>query len=190
MNIKFKGLVLGTALSAFAFTACETAPTNTANKGNVTVSNNTAVVTNGDAKVTTSGGNTTTVSETGNSSSMWNANITRADYDKDKTRYESEAKKAGSTVGQGANDMWIWTKTRSALATTNELRDSTINVDVSNDMITLKGTVATKEQMMKAESVAKSIDGQKGVKNELKVAAGDSMANMNTNSVVNGNTKK
>ena len=68
--------------------------------------------------------------------------------------------------------------------TADDLRDSTINVDVVNDVITLKGTVATAAQKTQAETVAKTIDGQKGVKNELQVRAGDSM----TNQMVNGNT--
>lgn len=190
MNIKLTGLVLGTALSAIAFTACETAPTGTNNnKGNTTVANNTAVVTNNNATVVSSGNNTTTVSDKGNTSIWSNANgVTRADYDKDRAKYEAE--KGVSSVGQGANDSWIWFKTRSALLGTNDLRESTINVDVNNDMITLKGTVATAEQKAKAETVAKSIEGQKGVKNELKVAAGDSITNTNANSMVNGNAKR
>ena len=67
------------------------------------------------------------------------------------------------------------------------LRESTINVDVVNDIITLKGTVANAAQKASAEKVAKSIEGQKGVKNELKVAPNDSMTNTNTHSNSNSN---
>jgi osmotically-inducible protein OsmY len=112
-----------------------------------------------------------------------NSNISRAEYDKNRAEYERE--RGSSTVGQGVNDSWIWFKTRAALAAADDLRDSTINVDVVNDMITLKGTVANAAQKASAEKVAKSIEGQKGVKNELTVKAGDSM----TNQMVNGNTK-
>ena len=187
MNIKLTGLMLGTALSALAFTACETAPTGTnANKAMMNGNGNVAVVVNSNHNSTTA--TTSTVSTT----NTWNANMTRADYDKDRARYETE--KGTSTIGTGANDSWLWFKTRAALTTTNDLRDSTINVDVNNDVITLRGTVATAEQKKKAEDVAKGIDGQKGIKNELKVAPADSMGNMSGNSTTttttNTNVKK
>lgn len=111
-----------------------------------------------------------------------NSNISRADYDRNRAEYEKD--RGSSTIGQGVNDSWIWFKTRAALATIDDLRDSTINVDVANDVITLKGTVGTAAQKASAEKVAKTIEGQKGVKNELTVKPADSLANR----VVNGNT--
>lgn len=179
MNKKLTGLVLGTALSAIAFSACETAPTANGNK-TIVVNSNTAVVTNNNTNVAVANTTTTT----------WNANMTREEYDKNKDDYAARAKKEGATIGSGAEDAWLWTKTRTALATTNDLRESTINVDVNNSVVTLKGTVGTKEQKMKAEEVAKGVKDVKSVTNELKVAPADSMTNMNTNSVVNGNMKK
>lgn len=140
-------------------------------------SSNTAVVVN------------TNNMETGtmNSNSM-NANITRADYDRDKDRYAQEAKQAGRTIGSGVNDGWIWTKTRAALATTNDLRDSTINVDVSNNVVTLSGTVGTAAQKTQAETVAKNIEDVKSVTNNLKVQAGDSMTNQAVGTNTTSNT--
>lgn len=111
-----------------------------------------------------------------------NSNVSREDYDKNRGEYERD--KGSSTIGQGVNDSWIWFKTKTALATTDDLRDSTINVDVVNDKITLKGTVASAAQKAKAGEVANNIEGQKGVDNQLLVRAGDSM----TNQMVNGNT--
>ena len=90
-----------------------------------------------------------------------NSNISREQYDKNRAEYEKD--RGASTIGQGANDSWIWFKTRAALATTDDLRDSTINVDVDNAKITLKGTVATAAQKASAEKVAKTIEGQTGV---------------------------
>lgn len=112
-----------------------------------------------------------------------NANVSRSDYDKNRNEYEKD--RGSSTIGQGLNDSWIWFKTRAALSAANDLRDSTINVDVVNDMITLKGTVATAAQKASAETVAKGIEGQKGVKNEITIKPADSV----TNQMVNGNTK-
>jgi osmotically-inducible protein OsmY len=113
-----------------------------------------------------------------------NKNMTREEYDKNRADYERE--KGTSTIGQGANDSWLWFKTKAELASIDDLRDSTINVDVENDVITLKGTVASAAQKAAAEKAAKSIEGQKGVKNDLQVKANDSM----TNQMVNGNTSE
>jgi osmotically-inducible protein OsmY len=81
-----------------------------------------------------------------------------------------EIEQGGSKIGQGANDSWLWFKTKAALATTDDLRESTINLDVENDVVTLKGSVKTIAQKMKAEQVAKNIDGVKAIKNEIKVS--------------------
>ncbi|MGI8554804.1 MAG: BON domain-containing protein [Pyrinomonadaceae bacterium] len=177
MNKKLTGLVLGTALSAIAFSACETTTTTNANKVVNAGNGNVATVVNSNANALTA--NTYTVSST----NSWNANITREEYEKDKANYANRAKETGGTIGQGASDGWIWTKTRAALETTADLRARTINVDVSNDVITLKGTVATAAQKTKAEEVAKGIEGQKGVHvNELQVKPDDSLTNQMVNS--------
>jgi len=155
-------------LSALALAGCETTTNTNTNMRNV--NSNTAVVTNANSNVVMT--NTNTRSST----------PTREEYDKNRAEYEKE--KGSSTIGQGANDSWLWFKTKTALATTSDLRDSTINVDVVNDVVTLKGTVASAAEKTKAETVAKEIEGVKSVKNELKVAANDSM----TNQMVNGGT--
>ena len=125
-------------------------------------------------------------SNTNANSNRWsNSNITREEYDKNRAEYERD--KGSSTIGQGANDSWLWFKTRAALMTTSDLRESTINVDVVNDVVTLRGTVETAAQKTKAEQVAKDIDDVKSVKNELKVAPNDSMTNTSGNSNTKGN---
>ena len=129
--------------------------------------------------------NTGAIVVNANTNRWANANITREEYDKNRADYERD--KGSSTIGQGANDSWLWFKTRAALLTTSDLRESTINVDVVNDVVTLKGTVANAAQKTKAEQVAKDIDGVKSVKNELKVAPADSMTNVSS---TNSNGKK
>ena len=166
------GLLILSAASAIVITigaGCDTAVTNsnTANANMRNANSNTAIVVNASP------------SPAANRS---NSNITREEYDRDRATYEKD--KGSSTIGQGINDSWIWFKTKTALAATDDLRDSTINVDVVNDKITLRGTVASAAQKSKAEEVAKGIDGQKGVDNKLTVKANDSM----TNQMVNGNT--
>lgn len=94
----------------------------------------------------------------------------REDFEKTKDRIAQQAKDLGRKVGKGADDLWIWTKTRTALATAEDLRDSSISVDVDNDVVTLSGTVPTDAQKAKAEQVARNVEGVKSVKNELHVA--------------------
>ena len=101
---------------------------------------------------------------------------TREEYERDKERYNREAKNSGSKVGTGLNDGWLWVKTRFDLAAVGDLRDSTINVDVDNAVVTLRGTVANAAQKTKAEQTAKSVEGVKGVKDMLKIAANTSKA--------------
>lgn len=159
-------VLIGLMSLGLGLTACETTSnTNVSNARNA--NSNTAIVVNATS---------TPVSRATNS------NVSREDYDKNRADYEKD--KGSSTIGQGINDSWIWFKTKSALATADDLRDSTINVDVENDKITLRGTVATAAQKTSAETVAKGIEGQKGVNNQLTVKANDSM----TNQMVNGNS--
>lgn len=102
---------------------------------------------------------------------------TRAEYEANKERYNREAKESGRKVGTGANDTWLWIKTRFDLAAADDLRDSTINVDVDNDIVTLTGTVASAAQKTRAETVAKAVEGVKSVRNQLKVQAANANAN-------------
>src|ERR671919_385997 len=99
-----------------------------------------------------------------------NANISREEYEREKESFAEDARRLGRTIGTGANDGWLWTKTRAVLATTDDLRDSTINVDVDNEVVTLSGTVATQAQKSKAAQVAKGVEGVKSVKNNLTVS--------------------
>ena len=185
---KIAAFVAGTALAALAAGCAETTTTNSNANGN-TVPSNTAVVTNNNGNTNTAGVTTTNTTTTTTTHTA-NANITRAEYDKDKDRYTREAKEAGSTIGQGANDGWLWTKTRAALLTTDDLRESTINVDVNNDVVTLKGSVASAAQKTKAETVAKGIEGVKSVKNELTVSASGATTNHNANANATHNANK
>jgi osmotically-inducible protein OsmY len=107
---------------------------------------------------------------------------TREEYERNKEQYQREAKGSGRTIGTGVNDGWLWVKARFDLAAADDLRDSTINVDVDNAVVTLSGTVASASQRTRAEQVAKSVEGVKSVRNQLKVSAsGNTNANANAN---------
>lgn len=174
MKTKFLTLTLG--LATLVSAGCQNAAVNTnANTKNANA-NNTAIVVNNNSNIV----NTST--------NRWsNSNISREEYDKNRADYERD--KRESKIGSGANDSWIWFKTRAALLTTAGIRESTINVDVDNNVVTLRGTVETAAEKTKAEQVAKGIEGVTKVNNQLKVAADDSVTNVNVNSVVNGNGK-
>jgi len=53
----------------------------------------------------------------------------------------------------------------------DDLRDSTINVDVENEVVTLSGTVANAAQKRKAQEVARGIEGTKNVRSQLTISA-------------------
>jgi hyperosmotically inducible periplasmic protein len=109
----------------------------------------------------------------------------REDYDRDKERSDrearEEARRSGRTIGTGANDAWLWVKTRFDLAAVDDLRDSTINVDVDNAVVTLTGTVATAAQKTRAEQSAKSVEGVQSVRNQLRIASDNANANRRAN---------
>lgn len=154
------------ALLAMALIGCETMQE---------TNSNTAVVTD-ETNVTVDGATTDNEIVDADDDWTWDNNLTRENFDKDTAKYETYRgeKYKDDTVGSGANDAWLWTKTRSALATTDDLGDSTINVDVENDVVTLKGTVDSDAMKAKAVEVAKGIEGVKDVKDELQINPADS----------------
>ena len=123
-------------------------------------------------------------------SGAYNRNYnSKDDYTREDANYRAEAKNAGSSIGQGIEDGWIHFKARTALATTDDLRDSTINVDVDNNVVTLRGTVANAAQKAKAATEAKKIKGVKNVVNKLEVRADGDASKGNANANANANRK-
>jgi hyperosmotically inducible protein len=110
-----------------------------------------------------------------------NWNMSRDDYNKNENNYRGEAKNAGESIGSGLQDGWIHFKVRGALALVDDLRDSTINVDVDNNVVTLRGSVANAAHKAAAEKAAK-VDGVTRVNNKLEVKAdGSSDSNKSGN---------
>ncbi len=161
MTYKLAGMI-GIAALALSFAACAE-PTNRNTNVNLTANANTPVV-----------------NDNLNATPTPRRGVTREEYERDRARYQQEAKGSGRKIGSGINDGWLWVKTRYELAAADDLRDSTIEVDLENDVVTLTGTVASAAQKAKAESVAKAVEGVKSVKNMLKVSAsGDTNTNAN-----------
>lgn len=186
---KFATLIAGMALAIGAAGCGE--PTTTNTNANVAANVNVNRVASNTAVVVPDNGNVGVVSTTNTNSRTY---ATVDEFNRDKDRYVNEAKGAGYTIGSGAEDAWIHFKTKTALATANDLRDSTINVDVANNVVTLKGSIASKAQMAAAEKVAKGIDGVKSVRNQLVVKANSSVDddddNLNKNKNAPGSTNR
>ncbi|HEX8282442.1 MAG TPA: BON domain-containing protein [Pyrinomonadaceae bacterium] len=178
-------LLAGATLSLSA-AAC-----NSADNANANANSNAGRAANSNAVVTNTNANAN-ANATANANSR-NYNMTRDEYKKDETNYRSEAKGKGESIGQGLEDGWIHLKVRGALATIDDLRDSTINVDVDNNVVTLRGSVANAASKKAAEDAAKKIDGVKSVTNKLEVKPdGSSNSNKsgNANSGAANSNKK
>lgn len=97
--------------------------------------------------------------------------MSREKFEKQRERFEREARELGRKVGSNSNDLWLWTKVRAALAYADDLRDVTVNVDVEDEIVTLRGTVPDKTQKTNAEEIARSVEGIKSIRNEIAVSA-------------------
>jgi len=134
-RIKFAGMIAIVALASL-FIGCS-------NTGNENVN------TNANANMATANVNRPVANANTNLNENRRIMPTREEYEKNKEKYEREAKQAGRKIGTGLNDGWLWVKTRYDLAAADDLRDSTINVDVDNAVVTLTGTVPTAAQRVK-----------------------------------------
>ena len=179
---KLAALLIGTALAALT-AACDAGTNGNGNAANMNHSGVNANA-NMSANANANAGNANAAGSNVN----YNARITKEEYERDKERYGRAAKEKGETVGQGLTDGWLWVKAKGALAGVDDLRDSTINVDVSDSVVTLRGSVDTAQQKAKAEATAKALDGVKSVKNQLTVGASGG-ANANNANSHNGNHK-
>lgn len=96
--------------------------------------------------------------------------VERKDYTEDMAREAREkAVAASESIGDSLDDAWIHTKIRSKLLGEGEFPGGSINVDVKNNVVTLRGSVATAADRTKAGQVAKATDGVKSVRNQLVV---------------------
>jgi osmotically-inducible protein OsmY len=104
--------------------------------------------------------------------------ISLADFRNKMAEYKAEADRLGSKIGSGANDLWIWTKVRAALADLENFPTTSVNVDVDNGNVALSGTVENGQQRVEAVSAVnklKATDDGKDIKNvnsdNLKIAS-------------------
>lgn len=86
------------------------------------------------------------------------------------TKVAVEATKDGlSKTGEVMTDTWITARVSSRFVDETLLKDSNINVDSNNHVVTLKGTVMTKSGRSRAVSVASHTEGVRRVVNQLTI---------------------
>jgi len=74
-------------------------------------------------------------------------------------------------IGSGGNDFYAFTQARSAIAADEELKSSSVIIEISGGVATLTGSVAGDSQKQKAERLVRSVQGVTGVKNQLRISA-------------------
>ena len=96
--------------------------------------------------------------------------IARADYTEELAREAREkAKVMGDKLGPALDDAWIHTKLIAKFASNSDTPARKINIDVLNNVVTLRGEVDTQIAKDEAERVAKETDGVKRVINLLRI---------------------
>lgn len=108
--------------------------------------------------------------------------VERSQYTKEMAQsHREKAKAAGDSVGSSLDDAWIHSKIVTKLIADSRTPQHQINVDVNNNVVTLHGTVEDMEAKASAEKIARTTEGVKSVKNQLKVgAAADAKAKADT----------
>lgn len=98
--------------------------------------------------------------------------VGRTEYTEEQARAErSKAKDFKDQVGDSLDDAWIHMKIVAKLIGDADTPERKINVDVVDNVVTLRGTVDSQMQKSEAERIAKETDGVKSVRNQLKVGA-------------------
>lgn len=96
--------------------------------------------------------------------------LTREEFTEERAIEEREkAKGTGDKLGDSLDDAWIHTKLVAKFIGDADTPGRKINVDVVNNVVTLRGMVDTAEQRAEAERIARDTEGVKRVVNQLKV---------------------
>lgn len=98
--------------------------------------------------------------------------VSRSEYTEDMAREaRQKAQTLGDKIGQGLGDAWLYTKIEAQLATDSATPALKINVDVVDNVVTLRGDVGSTTAKEEAERIAKETDGVRQVRNLLRVNA-------------------
>ena len=80
---------------------------------------------------------------------------------------KADASKMGDQLSESLDDGWLHMKVVAKLVADSKTPERTINVDVADGVVTLRGHVPSDESRTQAERTAKSVSGVKDVKNRL-----------------------
>jgi hyperosmotically inducible periplasmic protein len=75
----------------------------------------------------------------------------------------------GQTAGQYVDDTTITTSVKANLTAEKAANFTRIDVDTTNQVVTLNGVVESADQKAKAEQIARQVGGVKSVKNNLQI---------------------
>ena len=96
--------------------------------------------------------------------------LSRLEYTEEHARQERErAQQDKDTIGDSLDDAWIHSKIVAKMIADWQVPERKVNVDVKNNVVTLRGTVDSALQKSDAERIAKDTEGVKSVVNRLKV---------------------
>jgi osmotically-inducible protein OsmY len=97
--------------------------------------------------------------------------MSRSEYTHEMAREEvARAQAHKETVGGSLDDAWIHSKLVAELIADKDTPERKINVDVKNNVVTLRGIVESMQQKQEAERIAKDTDGVKSVRNMMRVS--------------------
>jgi hyperosmotically inducible protein len=74
-----------------------------------------------------------------------------------------------SSTGEAINDGWITTKIKAKFADDTALKESDIDIDTKDRVVTLKGTVSSSETKKRAAAIATGTEGVLRVVDQLSV---------------------
>lgn len=98
------------------------------------------------------------------------AEVSRTEYTEEQaSEQRARAQERGETVGKTIDDAWIHAKIVTKLISNPDTPQRKINVDVQNNVVTLRGNVNTAAEKSEAERLAKNTEGVKQVVNRLRV---------------------
>jgi len=96
--------------------------------------------------------------------------LSRAEYTEEHARSERDkAKEWKDKLGSSVDDAWIHTKVVSKLIGDSQTPEHRINVDVNNNVVTLRGTVDSSNEKAEAARIARETEGVKRVIDQIKV---------------------
>ena len=81
------------------------------------------------------------------------------------------ASMTGQTTGQYVDDRTITASVKSKLVADRASNLTRVDVDTTNQVVSLNGIVETQQQKQRAEELARQVSGVKAVKNNLQIQA-------------------